>query len=463
MDLAIRGGTVVTDESVSVLDIGIEGERIVQIGEGLRGRREINADGLYVFPGGVDVHVHLSPSIRPLSPDDLRTDDFYTGSRAALAGGITTIGNMTAQWAGETLRDAVERDQTAATAGSAADYLLHPVVRDPTTGTVAEVARLAADGYPSLKIFLVLPEFDAQIDAFVEVFAAAATAGQLVMAHCEDGGVVRWLGRDLVGRGHGAVRFYPESRPDYSESVAVERAVAIARATKADLYVVHLSSLVALEACRRARSHGQAVFIETRPLYLYLTRERFEGSDPARYVGNPPLRDAADVDALWAALGAGEIECVCSDHAPWTLAQKRDPTKDVTSVRPGVADLETLMPMLFSEGVRRGRLSLQRFASVTSTNAARLFGLYPRKGAIAVGSDADLAIWDPQALRTIDGSQTLSRAGYSPYDGWEVHGWPVYTISRGEVVVSRGVLQDVRPGRGRWLRAYRKPNELSTP
>lgn len=452
LDLVVRRGTVVTGGAISAADIGVEGGRIVQIGGAMRGRDEIDAAGHYVLPGGVDVHVHFTAT-QPAPASDLRPDDFYTGSLAALAGGITTAGNMTFPWPGDTLASALSRDQEAASRDSAVDFILHPVIRDPAAA-VAEIPELVAVGHQSVKIFIVLEEFDAHVDAYVEVMRAAAQSGAIVMMHCEDGPITRWLGRDLISRGLGHPRYYAQSRPDYTESVSVERAIALGRATGAEVYVVHLSSAVALDACRRARAAGQPVHVETRPLYLYLTRERFDEPEPARYVGNPPLREAQDVAAIWAALAAGEIQCVCSDHAPWTLGQKLDPTRDVRTVLPGVADLETLMPMLFSEGVLSGRLSLERFVEVTSTNAARLFGLFPQKGTVAAGSDADLVVWDPNAVRTIDGSQMQSLAGYSPYDGWQVRGWPRYTISRGEVVLDRGTLRAAR-GRGRWLRGSR--------
>ena len=232
---------------------------------------------------------------------------------------------------------------------------------------------------------------------------------------------------------------------------AVDQAIALVRQTGAPAYVVHLSSAAALDRCRRARAAGLPVYVETRPLYLHLTRERFGEPDAAKYVGAPPLRDQADRDALWRGLAAGDIDTVCSDHAPWTLAAKLDPALDVVTARQGVADLETLMPMLYSEGVAAGRISLDRFVELTSSRAARLFGLYPRKGAIAVGSDADLALWDPQARRVVDGARMQSRAGYSVYDGWTVQGWPRFVTRRGQLVLADGTCTALR-GQGRWAR-----------
>lgn len=450
-DLVIRGGTVITAAAHGAADVGVRGGKIAQLGGEMRGRTEIDAAGLYVFPGGVDIHVHLSQAARPEPGRELWVDDFFTGSQAAIAGGITTIGNMTFQWAGERLRDALARDLEAAARDAAVDFILHPVLTDPTTGAVGEVAGLAAQGHTSLKLFMSRDNFDAEIDGYLRAMCAAAETGLITLMHCEDGGLQRFLKARLAEDGRDGLAHYPESRPIYTESVATERAIALAQATGAPIYVVHLSSAAALARCRAARAEGLRVYVETRPLYLYLTRERFAEPDGPKYTGAPPLREAADVAAIWAGLAGGEIQSVCTDHAPWTLRQKLDPSLTVATVRNGVADLETLMPMLFSEGVRAGRISLARFVELTSTNAAKLFGLYPQKGTIAVGSDADVVIWDPEASRTVDGASMRSRAGYSVYDGRDVRGWPVYTISRGEIVLDRTGVTAAR-GRGRWLR-----------
>lgn len=450
-DLVVRGGRVVTAAADGVADIGICAGKIAQLGGEMRAGREIDASGLYVFPGGVDVHVHLSQAARPEPGRELWVDDFFTGSQAAIAGGITTIGNMTFQWAGERLRDALERDLAAAARDAAVDFILHPVLTEPTPAAVDEVAALAAQGHASLKLFMSRDNFDAEADMYLRAMDAAAKSGLIVLMHCEDGALQRFLKGRLAEEGRAGLRYYPDSRPIYTESVATERAIALAQATGASIYVVHLSSAAALSRCRAARAEGLPVYVETRPLYLYLTRERLEEPDGPKYTGAPPLRDATDVAAIWAGLRSGDVQSVCTDHAPWTLRQKLDPSLTVATVRNGVADLETLMPMLYSEGVRGGRITLSRFVELTSTNVAKLFGLYPRKGTIAVGSDADVVIWDPEASRTIDGASMRSRAGYSVYDGREVRGWPVYTISRGDVVFDRSGVTAVR-GRGRWLR-----------
>jgi dihydropyrimidinase len=270
------------------------------------------------------------------------------------------------------------------------------------------------------------------------------------MLHCEDASVMASAMRRLVQKGHTTLRHYPDSRPVLAEVVATQRAVALAEATGAPVYLVHLSSERALDVCAEARARGVRVYVETRPLYLHLTQEVFDTPQAGRYVGQPPLRAAADVEALWAGLSHGLIDTVCTDHAPWSLAAKLDPSLSIERLRPGVENLQMLLPMLYSEGVRKGRLSLQRLIDLTSTNAARLFGLYPRKGTLAVGSDADIVIFDPHLERTVSADMMRSNADYSVYEGWSVTGWPVATFRRGEVVFRDGEVLG-RPGSGELL------------
>jgi dihydropyrimidinase len=449
-DIVVRDGTIVTAGSTGKADIGIRDELIAQIGGEMSGRIEVDARDKLVLPGGVDMHVHLS-AWEPLEAgEEMWVDDFYTGSLAAIAGGITTVGNMTFQWPGETMDASLARDHDSAARHVAVDYVLHPVLGSPTPDSLEEIKDLASRGYASLKIFLSEPEFEAHPDAYLEAMRQAGANGMLTLLHCEDGVVIRCLCRKLLSASRGAQSFWAESRPDYSEQVATERAIAFARATGSPIYIVHLSSRAALDVCRRARAEGLTVYVETRPLYLYLTQEVLKRPDGAKFIGAPPLRSAGDVEALWNGLSDGTIQCVCTDHAPWSLRQKLDPLLDVTSARAGVAELETALPMLYSEGVRRGRITLERFVELVATNPARLFGLYPRKGTIAIGSDADIVVWDPTLRRQIDGATMHSEAGYSVYDGREVQGWPAVTISRGEIVFEEGRVT-ARAGRGQWI------------
>jgi dihydropyrimidinase len=458
-DLVVRSGTVLTPGHQEVADVGVRDGQIARIGGPMTGEEEIDAAGLLVFPGGIDAHVHLvCAALAEVTGKDepVWVDDFWTGSLAAFAGGITTLGNMTFALPGESMAAAIAREMAGAATEAAADWFLHPVLTELTESTPAEVAALAAAGHTSIKVFLVDPRFTAQTPGLAEAVAAAGQAGSITLMHCEDADMLARTGRELIESGRGAVWHFPDSRPVSAEVTAVDQAIDLVRKTSAPVYIVHLSAAAALDECRLGRAAGLPVYVETRPLYLHLTRERFAEPDGAKYVGAPPLRTQADRDALWHGLAAGDIDTVCSDHAPWTLAAKLDPALNVVTARQGVADLETLMPMLFSEGVTTGRISLDRFVELTSGNAARLFGLHPRKGTMAVGADADLVLWDAQQRKTIDGANMQSRSGYSVYDGWTVQGWPRSVIRRGQVVLRDGA-SSARPGEGQWIRRDRVP------
>lgn len=444
-DLVIRNGTVVSG-GTQVADVGIQGERIAQVGGTMRGTREIDASGLLVLPGGIDAHVHLTdPDRRSGEPGWV--DDFTSGSAAALAGGITTVGNMTFLHDGELPLAGLEREAALAREQAMADVILHPVLGRLSREALEQIPALLDAGHNSIKFFMSMAGFDRQVAGFLEATARAGAAGMITLIHCEDWAIVEHATARLVAEGRASLRWYGESRPVVAEAVATERAVAFAAATGAPVYVVHLSSRDALDACRRGRAAGHPVYVETRPLYLHLSEERFAEPDAAKYVGQPPLRSAADVAALWAGLAHGDIDTVCTDHAPWSLEAKLDPSLSVAKLRPGVENLETQLPMLYSEGVRAGRISLERFVELTSTNAAKLFGLYPRKGCIAPGADADITLLDPRETRVV-GAPQHSHCDYSVYAGWEVTGWPVVTVRRGEIAFERGQVL-AAPGSGR--------------
>jgi dihydropyrimidinase len=456
-DLVIRGATVVTPGRQETADIGIADGKIAQIGGTMTGTMEIAAGGLLAMPGGIDAHTHLvHKGLRDRSEFPVWVDDFWSGSRAAIAGGITTIGNMTNpaltdDGTQETPSAAIAREMDGATREAAVDWFLHPILYQPGTLPAGEIAALAGRGHASIKMFLTDPDLAADERALLTAASAAKAAGSVTLLHCEDGAMLREAGEKLIAEGRGAVANFPDARPVAAEVAGVDQAIGIARRTGAPVYIVHLSSAAALDRCRRARAEGLPVYVETRPLYLHLTRERFAEPEGAKYAGAPPLREESDREALWAGLAAGDVDTLCSDHAAWTLEDKLDPALTAVTARQGVADLETMLPMLYSEGVAAGRLSLDRFVEVTSANAARIFGLYPRKGAVAVGSDADIALWDPGHRRTIDGAGMESLSGYSVYDGWQVQGWPRLVLRRGQIVLADGEIT-ARPGEGEWLR-----------
>ena len=446
-EILISGGTVVTPEGRFDADVRVRDGTIVEIGTGLAagaGAREIDATGLRVMPGGVDPHVHLGGRTR---------DDYRTGSQAALAGGITTISNFAFHAEGQTLAEAIEREAALIREQAIADVILHAGIT-PRTQT-GEMATLAAEtGQTSTKMFMVWTVFDAAVPDYLATMDAAGRNGILTMVHCEDWPILARAVAELTAAGRTSLEYFPDSRPVVAEVVATQRAVAMAEATGAPIYAVHVSSAGALRVLQDARERGLSVFVETRPIYLHFTRDRFEGPDRGLYVGQPPLREQADQDALWAGIASGSVHVLATDHVAYRRDEKLDPSQTISQHRAGLSNLQVVRPMLYSEGVVQGRISEERFVAVTSTNAAKLFGLYPRKGTIAVGSDADIVLWDPDETRTIRDEDMFSGAGFSVYSGWEVTGWPVMTLRRGEVVYeNREILAG--PGSGELLRRGR--------
>jgi dihydropyrimidinase len=326
---------------------------------------------------------------------------------------------------------------------------------------LGEVGGAVAAGQSSMKIFMTLPSFDASAAEYALLMGATGAAGGITLIHCEDLATIECCTAILARDARTHCRHYAEARPVEAEIVAIERAIAMCHATRAPTYIVHLSSAAALGACRAARAEGLPLFVETRPLYLYLTSERYGDDDGAIYVAQPPLRATADAEALWRGLADGSIDTIGSDHAPWTRALKMDGAGDVRRARPGVAELDTMLPLLYTEGVATGRLTLERFVALTATNAARLFGMYPRKGTLAVGSDADLVVWETRGRRTIRDEDLFSRAGHSVYRGRELRAWPAATVRRGEVVFEDGKIVGA-PGTGRSVPRARSERPLSS-
>jgi dihydropyrimidinase len=428
--LLVRGGRVVTAEGQREADLRVMEGKVVEIGSNLAHAREtlVEATGLLVLPGGIDPHTHLSPPW---------ADDFESGSKAALAGGITSVGCMISARENETIEDALAREEERARRETIADVFFHPVVSDPNEMRDV-LPRLVRSGRTSLKIFMVSERFERNEKSYVALIRRAGELGIRTLLHCEDAGILTETRRRMEVEGRLSLAHFAASRPVEAEVRAVERAISFGETTGSPLYIVHLSSGAALAACGRARNRGLAISVETRPLYLHFTDERYAGPEGALFVAQPPLRKREDVEALWRGIAEGGIDTLGSDHAPWTREQKLDPDLSISRLRPGVANLQTMLPVFFSEGVGSRKVPLERFVAVTSTNAARLFGLYPRKGTIAVGSDADLVLWNPERSRAVRGDEQYSRAGFSLFEGFQGAGRPVLTIRRGEIVARDG-------------------------
>jgi dihydropyrimidinase len=438
--ILIRDGTLVTATRTTGADIRIRGGCIAEIGTRLparTGETIVDARGLYVLPGGVDPHVHLTK--QPSTPPELRgPEDLESSSWAALAGGVTTVGEIASPESDDGVIDTVDRVERDIRSKSIIDVFVHPVLGS-TTHKISQIDELPARGQPSLKIFLMDPAVADDAEGLARAVQRAAAAGVSVLFHCESLPELTRAQRALVTEGKTSLHFLPESRPESSEVCATAWALSLCRKTGATGYIVHVSCAKALTLCTEARAEGLPIHVETRPEFLHLTAACLRGELARLYVTIPPLREEADRGVLWAGVASGLIDVVATDDAPfWSKAQKLDAPDSFESLRMGVSGLQVLRPILFSEGVVKGRISIERFVDVTATMPARIFGLYPRKGEITVGADADLVIWDPRETREISSDALFSRTGFSLYEGWRVTGWPTMTLRRGEVAFASG-------------------------
>lgn len=446
-DRVVRGGVVTTVEAAVSADIGIRDGRIAALGTDLRADEVVDASGMLVVPGAIDVHTHFANDVG----GSATADDYESGSRAAAVGGITSFVNFAFQQPDRTLVEAVEAELLKADGHSYLDFGLHIAVTDPDAVHLnAELPRLVERGVTSVKIFTAVPGFALTPDAVLEVLAATAAVGIAVTVHAEDGALVAHLTERLLQQGQRSVNFLPAARPVETEALATTMVAGYAGAVGCPVYFVHLSCRAALDAVRQARRRGIEVYVETRPAYLFLDSQRYQlpGHEGNKFVCWPPLRTADDQKALWDGLRNGEIQTYATDHTTWMAAQKMDPELSFNEIPGGVSNVQTSIGMLFAEGVQRGRISMSRFVAVTATNPAKLFGMWPRKGTIAVGSDADLVIIDPKKDVRISSGAMESRSDFDPYDGWVGQGWPVLTIAGGEVIVRDGKMV-AAPGRGR--------------
>jgi dihydropyrimidinase len=439
-DTVIAGGMVVTAERQMLADVAIGGESIAAVGPGLarEDAATIDATGCYLFPGFVDPHVHLS---LPIGGGLVSNDDFTSGTIAAACGGTTTVIDFTTQERGTPLLRAVEQRRAEADGGVAIDYSLHVTVVDGQAQTLRDVQRLAADGYPSLKLYMTYAGLMVDDGELLAVLDTAAGCGALTMVHAESHEIITYLTRRLLAQGETGPLSHALSRPAWAEGEAVGRAIALARAARAPLYVVHVSCIDALLPIARARGEGQAVYAETCPHYLLLGEEEYSrpGFEGAKYVMTPPLRSQSNWPYLWDGLQRGTIDVVATDHCPWDYSGQKTRGRDRFDLIPGgIAGVETRGSLMFSEGVTAKRLTPERVAALLSTNPARLFGLYPRKGTIAAGSDADIVVVDPRQSRTLRQADLHQNVDYTVYEDWQVWGWPVMTMSRGRIVSRQG-------------------------
>jgi len=459
LDLVIRGGTVVTAERSFRADVGIAGEKIVELKVGLEGKREIDASGKLVLPGGVDSHCH----IEQLSSMGVMTaDDFYSATVSAAHGGTTTVIPFCAQHRGDDLRKVLADYHERARAKAVIDYGFHLIIANPDEPTLREhLPEAIGAGVRSFKIFMTYERTRLHDEQILDVMAAARKHGALVMVHAENHGIISWLAGRMVKQGNTLPRYHAICHTRGAEAEAIERVVKLAELVDCPILIVHVSTPEGIDAIRKARARGLKVLGETCPQYLLLTAKDIDiGLQGAFFCCSPPPRDEAAQEACWQGLKDGTLHVYSSDHAPYGREGKLPKGEKTTfkEMANGVPGLELRLPLLFTYGVQTKRISLEEFVNLTATRHAQTYGLYPRKGTIALGSDADIAIWD--AEKTVVVEQTHDHTGYTPYKGRRLKGWPVTVLSRGQAIVQDGNLSAER-GRGKFL--AREPSEALQP
>jgi dihydropyrimidinase len=453
MRTLIRHGTVVTDAGAFVADVLVEGETIAQVGPALDATAEVTHDagGKYVLPGGIDVHTHLDMPLGEL----VTADDFATGTAAAAFGGTTSIVDFAVQDRGRPMREAWEAWMRKAEGRAAVDYGFHMIVTDLAAAGLEEMDALVAEGVTTFKLFMAYPgRLMVGDETIFRALRRTADNGGLVLLHAENGGVIEALVGRALAEGKTAPKYHALTRPPAAEAEAVHRGVALAELAGAPVYIVHVSCAAAVDELAAARERGAPVLGETCPQYLLLSDECYEapGFEGAKYVMSPPLRARAGLERLWRGLAADELQVVATDHCPFNMKDQKVLGRDDFSKIPGGAPgIETRMSLVYDGGVRAGRISLSRFVEVTATNPAKIFGLYPRKGVIARGSDADLVVWDPEREYTWSAATHHMRVDYNPYEGRVVKGAPELVLSRGRPVVEAGRFVG-RAGAGRFLK-----------
>lgn len=454
-----------TESAARRADVGIRGGKIDAVAPGLSesAELELDATGHFVVPGAIDVHTHFATVMGDLG---MTADDYESGTRAAAAGGVTTIINYAFQQPGRSLGDAVERETELARAQAHIDYSFHPVIVDMDAASgLRELRDLVANGFTSVKVFTSVDGYRLTDREILHVLTAARDNEAFVTVHAEDDGLVNYLQdrRRVTGAlpPERAAEDFRQCHPPVAEALAVEHVSAYARTVGWPVYFVHLSSAAAVDALQRARIAGTQAFGETRPAYLFLDESRYSLPDRegTKYVCIPPLRGLHDQEMLWAALSDGSIQTIASDHTSWMARQKMDSARSFVDIPAGFPSVQTWPGMLFSEGVAKKRITLQQFVRLSSANAAKLFGLWPRKGTIAVGSDADLTVINPELDVAITSDVLQSHADYDPYAGYASHGWPSLTLAGGDVVYAAGEIRS-SPGRGHLLRRQRGTTRL---
>jgi dihydropyrimidinase len=453
-DTIIKNGTVVTATDTFLSDVGIVGGKITDLAASLPAEnadKVIDATDRLVLPGGIDVHTHLDMPFGGTTS----ADDFETGTRAAAFGGTTTLVDFAIQYKGQALREAFDTWMAKAASKAVADYSFHCIITDLGDSQMEEMGALVSEGVPSFKLFMAYPGVFMLDDATIfKAMSQAAKYNGLICMHAENGGAIDVIVKRALAEGKTAPKYHALTRPTTAEAEAVGRAVALAEMAGAPVYIVHLSCNEALEKVREARDRGLPVYAETCPQYLYLSLENMDapGFEGAKYVFTPPLREKWHQEKLWQGLARDTLQVVSTDHCPFCFKEQKEMGRgDFTKIPNGGPGVEHRLSLIYSGGVHGGHFSANRFVQLVSTAPAKLFGLYPRKGTIAVGSDADLVIFDPNEEQVISVKTHHMRVDYSMFEGTTVKGVAKIVLSRGRVLVENGKFLG-RAGAGEFLR-----------
>jgi dihydropyrimidinase len=453
-DTVIRNGTVVTATDTYASDVGIAEGRIAAIGAELpveNAGRVIDAAGRMVMPGGIDVHTHLDMPFGGTTS----ADDFESGTIAAAFGGTTTLIDFAIQYKGQTLQQAFDTWMKKAERKAAIDYAFHCIITDLSGAQLNEMKRLVREGVPTFKLFMAYPGvFMLDDGSIFKAMRAAADTGAMICMHAENGGAIDAIVQRALAEGKKAPKYHALTRPTTAEAEATSRAIALAEMAGAPVYIVHLSCNDALEKVREARERGLRAYAETCPQYLYLSLENMDvpGFEGAKYVFTPPLREKWHQEKLWQGLAQDDLQVVSTDHCPFCFKEQKELGKDdFTKIPNGGPGIEHRLSLVYSGGVHGGKFSPNRFVQLVSTAPAKLFGLYPKKGTVAVGSDADLIVFDPNEEQVISAKTHHMRVDYSMFEGIRVKGIPKIVMSRGKVIVENGEFTG-KAGAGEFLK-----------
>ena len=453
MKTLIKNGTVVTATDNYFADVLIDGGVVAMIGLGLpvQAERTIDAKGKYLLPGGIDVHTHLDMPFGGSSS----VDDFRTGTIAAAFGGTTCVVDFAIQERGKSLRQAWETWMGKAEGKAAIDYGFHMIMRESTPELREEMGAMVAEGVTSFKLFMAYPGVFYMDDASIfRTMQRSGEIGATICMHAENGPVIDVLIEQALKKGHTAPKYHALTRPARLEAEATYRAICLAEVADVPVYIVHLSAAEALEQVTAARDRGLPAFAETCPQYLFLSYDNYEepGFEGAKYVMSPPLRAKDKQKELWRGLKFNDLQAVATDHCPFCMKGGKElGLHDFSKIPNGAPGIETRMSLLYDGGVLAGHISLNRFVEITSTSPAKIFGLFPRKGTIAVGSDADIVVFDPNAEITWSAKTHHMNVDYNPYEGRKCKGAPEVVLSRGEVIIEKGKFTGT-PGRGLYVK-----------